>query len=199
MANILVGKLMAAMALAALPAAVAAQQMSDGYTFLKAVKERDGTTASGLIAEPGSIAINAKDPAGNAALHLLTRERDLVWLGFLLTKGAKANIQDREGNTPLAIAARIGWLEGAERLLRGGARADEPNNRGETPLIMAVHNRDLAMVRLLLAEGADPNHQDSVAGYSALDYARQDRRAASIIKLLESPKKSEAAAITPVP
>jgi hypothetical protein len=42
------------------------------------------------------------------------------------------------------------------------------------------------MVRLLLSRGADPRRTDNVAGMSALDYARQDPRAAAVLKMLEA-------------
>jgi ankyrin repeat protein len=178
----------------AAPVQVAAQDgmtagFSDGYRFLKAVKDRDGTTATSLIVAPGSVVINYREPkSGDGALHLLTRDRDITWLGFMLGKGAKADIQNEDGTTPLAIAAQIGWVEGADRLLRSGAHVDLANNRGETPLILAVQGHDLAMVRLLLGKGANPKKTDNVAGYSALDYARRDSRSPAIVKLLEEPQ-----------
>jgi len=180
------GWLAAAAALAAATVPAQAQNFSDAYEFIKAVKDRNGDKATSLISQPGSIVINTRERGTlNGALHILARERDITWLAFLLGKGAKPDIQNREGNTPLAIAAQIGWVDGADRLLRSGASVDLSNNRGETPLILAVHNRDIAMVRLLLGKGADPNRADSVAGYSALDYAKQDRRSDAILKLLE--------------
>ena len=169
-------------------APAAAQDFSNAYNFLKAVKDRDPTTVNRLVATPGSVVINSKEqPGGNGALHLVVKDRDLNWLGFLLGKGAKADLQNAEGNTPLALAAQLGWLEGAEILVRRSP-VDLANRRGETPLMMAVQKRDLAMVRLLLARGADPARTDSVAGLSALDYARRDGRAAAIVKLLEAPR-----------
>jgi ankyrin repeat protein len=169
---------------------------SDGYNFLKAVRERDGDKATDLIVAPGSVVINHKDRStGDAALHILARERDFNWLGFLIQKGARVDLQNKEGTTPLAIASQIGWLEGAERLLRGRATVDLANNRGETPLILAVQRRDINMVRLLLANGANPRKQDSVAGYSALEYAQRDGRSPAIVKLLEEgPTKPKAVA-----
>jgi ankyrin repeat protein len=141
-----------------------------------------------VLAEKGSTAASAKEPGtGNGALHLVTADRDLTWLSFLLGRGLKVDARNNDGLTPLAIAAQLGWQEGAELLARRGAAVDTPNNRGETPLILAVQKRDLPMVRLLLARGASPKHTDSVAGYSALDYAKRDGRAAAIVKLLESP------------
>jgi ankyrin repeat protein len=180
-------RLVAAIILAMLAVPAQAQMFSDGFTFLKAVKDRDGDKVTSMIATPGSVLINTRESgSGNGALHILTRERDSVWLGFFLGKGAKPDLQNNQGNTPLALAAQIGWTEGAERLLGALAAVDLANNRGETPLIMAVHNRDAAMVRLLLGAGANPERTDSVAGYSALDYARQDGRSSTILKLIEA-------------
>ncbi len=173
------------MALAAQPGQ--SQRFSDSYTFIQGVKERDGGKVEALVSVPGSTVINAKDGNGDGALHIVTRGRDRVWLGFLLGKGAKPDLPNRDGNSALMLASQLGWMEGAELLLRFKANVDLANNRGETPLIFAVHNRDVAMTRLLLGRGANPKRTDSVAGYSALDYARQDKRAAAVLKLLEAP------------
>ncbi len=163
------------------------QRFSDSYTFIQGVKERDGGKVEALVSVPGSTVINAKDGNGDSALHIVTRGRDRVWLGFLLGKGARPDLPNKDGNSALILASQLGWIEGAELLLRFKANVDMSNSRGETPLIFAVHNRDVAMTRLLLGRGANPKRTDSVAGYSALDYARQDKRAAAVLKLLEAP------------
>jgi len=181
------GRRVAAAFLLMLAVPLAAQSYSDGFTFLKAVKDRDGSKVQGLIATPGSIVVNTRDRAsGEGALHYMVRDRDLTWLYFLLARGAKPDVQNNQGNTPLSLAVQIGWAEGAQVLLARRANVDLANSRGETPLILAVQKRDIAMVRTLLANGASAARTDSVAGYSALDYARQDPRAAPILKLLEA-------------
>jgi ankyrin repeat protein len=168
-------------------APLAAQNFSDSFNFLKAVKERDGATVERLLANPSSAVINTRDTStGEGALHVLTRGRELSWLTFLLGKRARPDIQNKDGATPLSIAAQLGWVEGAALLLRSGANVDLPNRLGETPLILAVQNRDASMVRLLLAGGASPTRRDSSTGYSALDHAKRDTRAATILKLLQS-------------
>ena len=176
----------AAIAFSLVASPAAAQRVSDGYAFLKAVKDRDGAAATNLVATPGSVIIKstARD-TGDGALHIIVRERDLTWLGFLLGKDARVDLQNDQGDTPLALAAQIGWVEGAQVLLGTRASVDLANNRGETPLILAVHRRDLPMVRLLVGAGANPAHTDNVAGYSALDYAKRDSRSAGIVRLLE--------------
>ena len=65
---------------------------------------------------------------------------------------------------------------------------------GETPLIIAVQNRDLALVRLLLANGADPDRTDSAAGFSARDYARRDTRSRELLAAIEASKRPPATA-----
>jgi ankyrin repeat protein len=190
--------LAAAAALAMLTAPAQAQTFSDSYTFLKAVRERDGNKVSDLVAAPGSVVINTRDRAtGDAALHYVVKGRDLNWLSFLISKGARVDIQNNEGMTALAIAARIGWAEGAQMLLDRRASVDLANSRGETPLIIAVQNRDMATVRLLLSKGADPKRRDRGAGYSALEYAKRDSRAAAILKALEASAPAKAAGPTP--
>ncbi|HEY0411870.1 MAG TPA: ankyrin repeat domain-containing protein [Allosphingosinicella sp.] len=179
--------LAAAMALALAAAPAGAQHYSNGYTFIKAVKDRDAAKVTELVSEPGTTVLNARDAdTGEGALHILVRGRDYTWLSFLLGKRAKPDLQNGQGETPLSLAAQISWLEGAELLLGHGASVDLANTRGETPLIMAVHHRDIAMVRLLLGHGANPKKTDNLAGYSALDYAKQDPRALPVLRLLEA-------------
>jgi ankyrin repeat protein len=182
-------------ALAACIAVPAAAQMSfsDGFTFLKAVRERNGTTAERILSTPGSTAINIRDPStGESALHILVRGRDAAWLGYMLGHGARPDTGDREGNTPLAIAAQLGWLDGADILLGRGANPNLGNSRGETPLIFAVQRRDMPMVRLLLQNRANPNQTDHVSGNSPIDYARQDSRATAILRILEGTRQPSA-------
>jgi uncharacterized protein len=181
--------LAAAAALAIVAAPAAAQQYSNSYTFIKAVKERDGDKVTEMTASPSSaIVLNTKEPStGNSALHIVTTGRDLTWLGFLIGKGARVDQQNKDGDTPLSLAAKLGWFEGAQILVGRRAGIDIANDKGETPLILAVQRRDLPMVRLLLAGGADPKRTDNIAGYSALDYAKRDPRAAAVVKVLETP------------
>jgi ankyrin repeat protein len=190
--KVMIGLAAAAIALAGVTATpVQAQQYSDSYQFLKAIKDRDGEATTKLLASPGNTKlVDTHEQSGtqDGALHILVRGRDATWLRFIVGKNANVDIKNKEGATPLSIAAQLGWLEGADILLARRAKVDQPNVRGETPLIIAVHNRDVAMVRLLLSKGANPKITDSVAGYSALDYARQDGRAATIAKLLEETK-----------
>lgn len=174
----------------------ASAQFSDSYNFLKAVKDRDGEEATKYLSQPGSVIVNTRDiSTGETALHIVVERRDNIWLGFLLQKGANPNLADKEGMTPLLLATQLRFVDGVRTLLAKKARVNDTNKQGETALIRAVQLRDAELVRLLLANGADPDRTDTLAGKSARDYAKQDRRTAGILAEIEkadAEKKPEA-------
>lgn len=176
-----------AAAVAALTAApLGAQAVSDSVAFIKAVRDGDGGKAMALLGAPGSTAANSRDSGtGENALHIAVRRRDAPWTNFMVQKGVNPNAPDKSGETPLTLAARLGFLEGARTLIAGGARVDGGNSRGETPLIVAVQAHKLELVQLLMRAGANPDKTDTAAGYSARDYAKQDRRGAAILRALD--------------
>ena len=157
--------------LAMLASPLAAQFQSDGYKFIKAVRERDGDVAMQMLDEPGTTIVNAREVAtGETALHAVVQRRDLTWIQFLLQRGANPNIADKNGVYPIQIAAQLGFIEGVERLIKGGADVDVSDTTGETPLISAIHRRDLKLIELLVESGASTERTDN-SGRSARDYA----------------------------
>tara|TARA_B100001179_G_scaffold15374_1_gene9842 strand:+ start:901 stop:1491 length:591 start_codon:yes stop_codon:yes gene_type:complete len=161
------------LSLAALSSIAVAQigGISDGYKFLKAVRERDATIVTNMVEEPGaSSLINTRDQSsGETALHIVAQRRDTAWIRFLSENGANPNIADKDGVTPLMISSRLGHIDGVIAFLEAGARIDPITSTGETPLIFAVHKRDVPLVRVLLANGANPDRTDN-SGRSARDY-----------------------------
>ena len=174
-------------ALALLIAAPAAGQgrLTSG-NLVDAVRDRDGNKAMELLRERGPGIVNARDGKGETALIVAIARRDDNWTGFLLDQGADPNLAARNGDTPLIAAARSGYVAGAADLVRMKVKVDAANRMGETALIVAVQQRQPAIVKLLLAAGADPDRTDSAAGYSARDYAKRDSRSREILKLIEA-------------
>ncbi|WP_291133057.1 ankyrin repeat domain-containing protein [Erythrobacter sp.] len=154
---------------------VQAQFYSEGYKFLKAVRDRDGDVVTEMLNEPGTTVINARDiTTGETGLHIAAARRDVLWVRFLLQRGADPNIRDNKGLTPLQIATTLGEVEAVEELISKGAQVDVADSQGETPLIAAVHQRNVPLVRRLLAQGADPDRNDN-SGRSARDYMELQR------------------------
>lgn len=152
----------------AMPAA--AQFQSEGYKFLEAVKDRDGDAATDMLNKPGTQVVNTRDiTSGDTGLHLVVARRDVLWIRFLLQRGADPNIRNKKGVTPIQLATAMGFTDGVEALIKGGANVNVGDQTGETPLIAAVHQRNPELVRVLLAQGADPDHNDN-SGRSARQY-----------------------------
>lgn len=190
----MLGMIVATLVTASVPAA--AQSFSDGFEFLKAVKDRDGDKVSAALDRPGSTIVNARDLSnGQGALHVVAQRRDAVWLRFLLGRGANPNLADRNGATALQLAANLGWTDGVDILIARGASVDLSNSAGETPLITAVHRRDAALVRSLLKAGADPDRTDN-SGRSARDYATQQGSQAVIAAFDQEREQRKARAAT---
>ncbi|VVT06933.1 ankyrin repeat domain-containing protein [Erythrobacter sp. EC-HK427] len=163
----------------------AAQFYSEGYEFLEAVRERNGTDATEMLNQPGTTVINARDvSSGETGLHIVVGRQDATWTRWLLQEGANPNIADSRGRMPLHVAIEVGFLEGVEILLRRGARVDVVNSVGETPLISAVLARNVDLMEILLEGGADPDRTDNT-GRSARDYALQSGVPPRILATIE--------------
>ena len=198
MAPALIRKALFAIGIASLAMPAAAQFTSDGYEFLKAVRDGEAQKVTDTLNEPGSTVINHRDrTTGETALHIVTKQREPIWIRFLLQKGANPNIADRDGVTPLMIASSFGYFEEVKELLKGGARVDVSNDAGETPLISAVHRRDTEMMKLLLEHGANPDKADN-SGRNARDYvAVMNSNNLMIEVFAEHDKKAEEARQAP--
>ena len=161
-------------------------QFRGGYAFLQAVESRDGTKATEALKDDPSFVNTRNSDNGQTALIIVTKRRDISWLRFLLAKDADPSISDRQGVTPLMHAALINFTDGAEELLNDKAPVDQTNRRGETALILAVQSKNVAMVRLLVKRGANPDKTDHVAGMSARAYAKRDDRSGQLVALLDA-------------
>ena len=188
-------RLLTALCLATVAVPAGAQFANTGYSFLQAVRERDGAKATELLKAPGSTVINFRDDRGEGALHILAGRRDLEWLNFMIAQRADVNLGNRAGDTPLIIASRIGFLEGVELLLSSRAQVDRTNRLGETALIIAVQQRHMPVIRRLVEAGADPNKTDNATGRSARDYARLDARGAEMLRIMDQAKPKAPAAV----
>lgn len=182
--------LVPALFMAAMP--VAAQQQSQGYKFLEAVRKGNGDEVVKMLDQPGQRIVNARDiTSGEGALHIVVKRGDSTYLRFLLARGADPNMRDGRGDTPLLLAVQYGQNALVDVLTASKANPNLGNGGGETPLIRAVQKRDLSLVRSLIAAGANPDQTDNIAGMSARDYAHADSRTPAIAKLIdEKPKRA---------
>lgn len=181
-----------ALAVGLLLSTPARADFSEGYKFLESVKKKEGEKVEQAIMDSAQI-VNSRDiSTGETALHIVTQRRDLTWLNYLVSHGAKVNQGDDHGLTPLQLAVNLGWREGAEFLVENGAQTDVSNDAGETPLISAVHRHDLELLKILLQAGASPDRSDN-SGRSARDYAKLEGEGNSMLSAMDTYAKKGAA------
>ena len=93
--------------------------------------------------------------AGQTPLHLAVTAGYTGLVELLLSKGADANAEDSSGRTPLSYAAERHNVPAVQCLLT--AHANPNAGSLNLPLAEAANFGDMAILKLLLANGADPN------------------------------------------
>ena len=106
-----------------------------------------------------------------SALHLASREGNVLIVHFLIGRSANIEAIDSHGNTPLQLASREGHLLIAQFLVEKGAKLDAKDFLGMTALHYAAMNNHLLIVQFLIEKGAKIQNK-SQFGNTAIDYAK---------------------------
>lgn len=117
--------------------------------------------------------VNSKLSTGKTILHFMAeyKNKDSIdTVAFLLSKGAKIEIEDANGNA-FHAACQNKDPAIAELLVQNGADIHKRNRKGLSPLHLCVFGRHAGLVGLLLDKGADVNDADNDAGASPLHIA----------------------------
>ncbi|XP_050085306.1 uncharacterized protein LOC126571089 [Anopheles aquasalis] len=108
-----------------------------------------------LLIERGAKHVNHRDEFCQTALHLCVVRDEYEMARELIRYGAQINAKNRTGMTPLHLAVQRGTVRMVQLLLLDRkCSVDELNYQGETPLIRAVVSNNLALVKILLNNGA---------------------------------------------
>lgn len=117
--------------------------------------------------------VDSRNTYGETPLMIAARSgcRTAVW--DFIRRGADVNAADNRGITPLYHAAEVGDAMTVKKLIQSGAHVNSASQVWRrTPLMRAAAGGHIAVVRELLAAGADPMMRDSL-GRTALDYAKR--------------------------
>jgi ankyrin repeat protein len=145
--------------------------------------------------------VNAADFPGATPLINASSAGNLDIVRLLLAKGANVNAAMSNGSfqkvkagtialgkfTALASAMPFGSFEVVKTLLDAGANVNAVDVRGMTPLMLAVatDRQNPEKIQALIAKGADVNVK-SLAGETALDWARKTGSPAAVAALTKA-------------
>ncbi len=118
--------------------------------FFSAVRRDDGAEVSALIRQ--GFDANVRDPKGEHALHLATRDNATKVIAALL-RWDKIDVEPRNkaDESPLMLASLGGYLETVKLLIERGADVNKP---GWAPLHYAATRGHLEVMNLLLERNA---------------------------------------------
>lgn len=105
-----------------------------------------------LLQHGASVAVT--DNIGFTALHYAVESQPTKMVKMLLEYGAETEARTTDGKTPLMCAVQFGNGDATQLLLEHGADANARDAHGATALLMT---NKLALARVLLFHGADPN------------------------------------------
>jgi ankyrin repeat protein len=146
-----------------------------GESPLMAAARSGSVTAVTAVAAQQPGAVRLLLAAGADVQARTASNRRLVYTGFRYitspppeSSGTVVEV-DLGGFSPILFAAQQGNVEVGTLLLDAGANQNDQSALGQTALIVAAHSNHAAMVKLLLARGADANAGE--IGHSALHAA----------------------------
>lgn len=110
--------------------------------------------------------------SGKAALHEAVKGGHFGTVEFLLSRGAKVNVQESDGQTALHVACQFENTDIVKSLMRNGADVNILDNKKQSALQTSILRGPDATTRYLLKNGADVQLIDK-DGQSALHYAAE--------------------------
>ena len=138
-------------------------------TGLTALHWAHGKKAVDILVDAGAN-VHTRDNRERTPLHYLYSKSNIT-ICALLNRGANINAMDAQLQTPLHLATkRKDDPDLVMFMIRRGANIGARNIRGKTPLHMAAQRGRVAVTRILMAKGQDPNFQSS-KGMSAITFA----------------------------
>lgn len=144
----------------------------NGYTPLMRAADAGSFAIVKMLLEAGAD-VSLKNAAKTDALHCVlcnsSANADIARL--LIEHGADCKDYETPYG-PMFFAASFGTKAVVEVLIEKGARISTKNREGETPMDGAIQHKNHEVIKLLLAQGADPDSKDrSGFGKTLLQYA----------------------------
>lgn len=168
--------------------AAAALAAGPAQDIFEALAKRD-VQAVKVIVEKDPKLVDARDASGRTPLHYAATGGDADLVGWLVSKGAKLELQDDHHKTALHLAAMNDRTAAAAALVKAGAGLETRDDYLRTALVLCARERGQAATgRLLIEAGANVDALDKF-GDSALGLAAWRGKAEFVDLLLEKGAK----------
>jgi uncharacterized protein len=152
--------------------------------LIEAVKSSDATAVSSLLKQ--GVNVNVRQGDGATALHWAAYRNDLQTADLLILAGAAVDATNDLGVTPLWVAATTDSTPMIAKLLQAHGNPNIAPTTGGTPLMIASRHNNVAVVKSLLAHGADANAKEDAQEQTALMWAVAQRHPEVVTVLLEA-------------
>ena len=142
-----------------------------GQTPLMTASRTGKVAAVEALLSAGAAVDAAHASKGQTALMWAIAQHHRDVTRVLIAHGADVAARTTSGFTPLLFAAREGDLETARLLLGTGVDVNESSDEGVTPLLAATARGHVDLALVFLEQGARPNGNLAVLGYTPLHWA----------------------------
>lgn len=164
---------------------------ANGLTPLMAASGRNAIEVMRLLIARDA-KVNARSGDGSTALMRAAATGNPATVKLLLDHGADPLVANKRKETALAESTTAGVEETVRLLLAKGARVNTQNDRGYSPLMLAAASdlQPAGVVKLLLAQGADPNLTAEGETARSLAAKRGDTVVARLLGASEAERKA---------
>lgn len=130
--------------------------------------------------------LHRESAVAGSLLHTATRKDSEFAVKLLLDAGVDVNSKLRlDQSTPLHSVRLINSTSMAALLLDRGADVNAIDESGKTPIFKALERQHIPLAELLLAQGAEIEHTDTLHGRTPLHYAVIDEKLNAVRWLLD--------------
>ena len=145
--------------------------LPSGETALMTAARTGDVAAVETLLHAGAAMDAAQASRGQTALMWAIVEHHVEVARALIERGANVAARTKEGFTPLLFAAREGDIATVRQLLATGVDVNESSPKGVTPLLAATARGHVDLALFLLEQGAGPEGNIELAGYTPLHWA----------------------------
>lgn len=134
------------------------------WKHLIVLHRRGHASACRILVQTGKASVDAKDDAGDTALHEAARANELEALIELIDLGAEVDVRNKLGATPLIVASHKGHKSICKALINAGAAVKGEKSLmrgGYSPLHAAAANGSTECLQDLIDAGASIRHSAS--------------------------------------